>query len=127
MVTSEERGSKPGAVSGRLFQVEEGMVSAKALGWAGPQHRHTSCRHCKPGHSTTLESLTPSYNPHPLSFYHPRPGIPTTPFYPGLEPAKIVPASRPPEFLLLVYQILGLRDSWENSLTKVQSPGLGAG
>lgn len=90
------------AVSGRLFLVEEGMVSAKVPGWAGPQHRHTSCRHCKLGHSTTLESLTPSYNPHPLSFYHPRPGIPTTPSYPGLKPAKIVPASRPLEFLLLV-------------------------
>lgn len=73
--------------------------------WGGQDHgtppRHTSSRPCKLGQSTTLESYN-SYNPHPLSFYHPRPGILTTPSYPGLEPGQIVPASTPLQSLLLV-------------------------
>lgn len=53
-------------VRGRLVPVEEEMVSAKVLGWAGPQH--TSSKHCKPGQRTTLESLDTPLPPSSLIF-----------------------------------------------------------
>lgn len=63
------------AVRGRLFLVEEGMVSAKALRWAG--------RHCKPGQSTSLESQDTLLQPQPLLFLS-SPGLEYPPPLPTL-------------------------------------------